>query len=104
MFGEGRRFYGPGVIVVARVNALPHMRLGLSVGRRIGNAVVRNRVKKHLRECFRSANARPLGGLDLVAIPRSADALGDIDALRNELDRIMRKAHHKLIGSTEPAR
>jgi ribonuclease P protein component len=60
---------------------------------------VRNRVKKHLREGFRSASARSLGGLDLVAIPRSAEALGETGALRGELDRMMRKAHRKLIGS-----
>ncbi len=43
---------GPLVVFAAR-NQLPHPRLGLSVGRRVGPAVRRNRMKRLIRESFR---------------------------------------------------
>jgi len=36
-----------------RPNGLPHCRLGITVGKRVGSAVVRNRLKRRIREFFR---------------------------------------------------
>jgi len=56
--------------VYARPNGLSHCRLGLSVSKRIGNAVVRNRVRRLLREVFRLSKPRVAAGYDFVLIPR----------------------------------
>jgi ribonuclease P protein component len=65
-----RQSAGDGVLVVhGRSNGLPHARLGLTVSRRIGNAVVRNRWKRVLREAFRQLRQR-LPALDFVVTPR----------------------------------
>lgn len=45
-------------------------RLGLSISRRVGNAVVRNRWKRLIREAFRQQRATLPRGLDLVVRPR----------------------------------
>ena len=47
-----RKIRGP-LIVFTLPNTLPHHRLGLAVGTRVGNAVIRNQVKRRLREAFR---------------------------------------------------
>ncbi len=47
-----------------------HFRIGLSVGKKIGNAVTRNRIKRYLREAFHELEAGVEPGYDIVIIAR----------------------------------
>ena len=49
-------------------------RLGITVTRRVGKAVIRNRVKRQVRECFRRRRALLDDGLDVVVIARAGAA------------------------------
>lgn len=69
-----RKPRGP-LLVFARPNGLEHARLGLSVPRRVGNAVRRNRVKRLLREAFRTLCPEMAPGYDLVVSVRPHDPL-----------------------------
>jgi ribonuclease P protein component len=59
------------IIVYAAANELPHNRLGLSVSRKFGGAVQRNRMRRLFREAYRLTRSQMPTGLDLVLIPRS---------------------------------
>jgi len=70
---QGRSWAHPFAILCALPNSLPHNRYGFSVSKRLGGAVVRNRVKRLLREAVRTTpkEVGPLvSGYDVVFIAR----------------------------------
>ncbi len=77
---------GPLVLYAApREDDSSEVRLGLSVSRRIGNAVVRNRWKRRLREAFRMVRSRLPAGQDYIVVVRSGEpAAGSAGARRVE--------------------
>jgi ribonuclease P protein component len=62
-------------------NDLAGSRYGFSVSKRVGKAVVRNKVKRRLREILRPLPLRP--GRDIVFFARPAAADADFAALRD---------------------
>lgn len=83
---------GPLVLYAAANRGEPTgVRIGLSVSRRIGSAVVRNRWKRRLREAFRAVRPGLPGGNDFILVvrsgepPRGADGARTVESLINSL-------------------
>ncbi|GAB6166254.1 hypothetical protein JCM19992_22540 [Thermostilla marina] len=83
------------IVVYACENGLDHVRLGLSVSRKVGKAVFRNRWKRLLREAFRLRRDLFPTGLDYVVIPRPGWE-PDLKTLMRDLPYLARRAAKKL--------
>ncbi len=76
-------------------NDLPYMRLGLSVSRKVGNAVVRNRWKRLIRESFRVHIRFLPEGVDIVVLPRRGMKPG-LEEVQQSLCALVDRLLHRL--------
>lgn len=95
---SGRRAADALLIVNAAPSGRPAARFGLSVSKRVGAAVVRNRLKRRLREVLGTLNVER--GWDIVVVARAAAA----DAGFRELHSSIRNLAARLGVTGEPDR
>ena len=84
----------PGFVLLMRERADgdPTRRLGITVTKKIGNAVVRNRMKRRFRALARDViEAQGVAGYDHVLIGRAGGIERDYGSLRSELSKAMSK-------------
>jgi ribonuclease P protein component len=70
---EGKKLHGRHVLALVRPQTLPVGRLGITVTKKVGNAVVRNRIKRLLREWLRLHGWVP-PGWDVVLVAKDSAA------------------------------
>lgn len=69
------------LVLYARKNRLEKNRVGITVGKKLGCAVVRNRVRRRLREAYRLNESKFLTGHDIVVVARSRSIKADFSKL-----------------------
>jgi|RhiMethySRZTD1v2_1073278.scaffolds.fasta_scaffold09007_12 ribonuclease P protein component len=87
---------------------LPEARIGITVSRRVGNAVARNRAKRLIREAFRATRSLWARDLDLVVIARGplgpiglSDVIAEWEKAQRALDRQIEEARRDLLASKD---
>ena len=71
MYAKGKSGVSPCLVVYCRPNHRAHNRLGITVGAKLGHAVVRNRVRRRLREIVRLNAPSMKTGWDIVVVART---------------------------------
>ena len=90
VYNKGGSWASKLVVVKALPNGLTLSRYGFSVSRRVGKAVVRNRVKRLLREILRLTPLLP--GWDIIFIARPLAASADYTNLEKSVKDLLRRA------------
>jgi ribonuclease P protein component len=79
----------PLLVMYIAPNDLDLTRVGITVSRRVGNAVVRNRVRRRLREALRARYERLPAPRDIVVVARPASAAASWTELNAALDAVL---------------
>jgi ribonuclease P protein component len=81
---SGLRVSTPRFVLILSASAATHAsepRLGITASRRVGNAVVRSRAKRLIREAFRATRALWPAGVDVVVIVKRATGESKLDSV-----------------------
>jgi ribonuclease P protein component len=79
------------LLALVKRNGRGHTRLGLTVSSKVGNAVVRVRLRRLLRELFRKRRGQWPGGLDVVLVVRSSAKEVSFAEMARAFDGVTRK-------------
>ena len=69
------------LVLYARRNRTDTNRVGITVGKKLGHAVVRNRVRRRLREVYRLNEDKFQAGWDIVVVARTRAVYAEFDQL-----------------------
>jgi len=88
LFDLGDKYHSKHLIVFTMQKKDGPTRLGLTVSRKVGGAVVRNRLKRQLREIFRLSLSKNIKNTDIMIVVKRNASLLDYSLLNQELSAI----------------
>lgn len=90
---EGLSYNNELLVICTRANQLSYSRFGFSVSSRLGGAVLRNRIKRRLREAMRLRMETIKPGWDIIVIAKRPVSQADFHAMDAACARLLRRAH-----------
>lgn len=93
---NGIKVIDPFFVFLGLKTSKSNTRMGIIVSKKVGNAVVRNRIKRQLRERFRKQNSGSANGIDFVVIARYRASNGDAIELGKFFEKSLQKLNRKI--------
>jgi len=90
---SGRKVGGRYLIILSMDNNLPASRFGITVSRKTGNAVNRNRIKRRIRELQRLNRSSIVPGKDIVVIATPKASGAHFEDMKTEYEDLIRRAN-----------
>ena len=97
LYQKGKSAVSPYFAIYCRRTGRPQSRLGITTGVKLGNAVKRNRVRRRIRELYRTNEDRLAPGWDIVIVARARSIYGRYGEMERSLLQLMKK-----LGLLEP--
>lgn len=91
IYSRGKSFTDPNLVLYIVRNNKNTLRLGITVSKKIGNAVVRNRVKRLIREGFRLNRHKFKYGYDIIFVARGLSRKGAFKDIERSIVNLMKK-------------
>jgi len=91
IYKSGRFFAGRYIVIYVQKNRLNVNRLGITVNKKIGKSVKRNRIKRLIRENYRFYEDFVPSGLDIVIVARNSEKEYGFAEIRKEMKFILKK-------------
>jgi ribonuclease P protein component len=95
VYNEGRYYVEKYVVMYIIMNNSASNRVGFSVSKKVGNSVIRNRVKRLIKEVYRQYSGNTKMGYDIVFTARVGSAEADYKKIESNIVSIIRKAKLK---------
>lgn len=92
VYRRGKSFSNNLLVLYIYKNKKSINRVGISVSKKVGKSVVRSRVKRLIKECYRLNNSNLKLGYDLVFIARTAASDKSYSEIDNAIKNIFKKA------------
>lgn len=92
VYGEGRYYVEKYLVMYLVKNGSDVNRVGFSVSKKVGNSVVRNRLRRYMKEVYRHMNSNVKQGFDIVFTGRVGSAEADYRAIEKNMLSVLKRA------------
>ena len=91
LYSKGTSVSDKNIVIYYLPNRISVNRLGITVSKKMGCAVVRNRTKRLIRECYRLNELKVKQGYDIVIVARKHIVEADFHSIRTSFEKLMKK-------------
>ena len=91
LYRRGKSEAGPFVAVYCQRNGMDINRLGITTGGKLGKAIVRNRIRRRIKEAYRLSGKQMKRGYDIVVVARHRSVKTDYHHIESDLLNCLKK-------------